>query len=75
MGSFFLISQKQKLGHLFLLWFSILGFNNFLGYLMTGPLFKVGDIGKTYLLLEVPCLIQIVLAAGFKLILAPGIPF
>jgi hypothetical protein len=41
---------------------------------MTGPLFKVGDIGKTYLLLEVPLLIQIVLAAGFKLILAPGIP-
>ncbi len=58
----FLRSKGRKLIHLLLLWFSVLGFNNFLGYLMTGPLFNNGDIGKVYLLLDFPIVYQIIVA-------------
>lgn len=61
-GWIFLNSQKQRLVTLFLLWFSVLGFNNFLGYLITGPLFSAGDIGKAYLLLNTPLWIQILVS-------------
>ncbi len=61
-GWIYLTSQKQKPLHLFLLWFSALGFSNFFGYLMTGPLFRAGDIGKVYLLLKLPLPIQIIIA-------------
>jgi hypothetical protein len=47
---------------LFLLWVCILGFINFFGYLMTGPLFNSGDIGKIYELLNFPLKYQIVMA-------------
>lgn len=47
---------------LFLLWMVLLGFGNFLGYLMTGPLFTAGDVGKVHRLLEVPMVIRIALA-------------
>lgn len=61
--AYFNIREKShKLIHLFLLWFSVLGFFNFLGYLMTGFLFKNGDIGKVYTITNTPFWIQIVLA-------------
>jgi hypothetical protein len=44
---------------LFMLWTMLLGFGNFLGYLMTGPLFTAGDIGKVHQLLDVPLWIRI----------------
>jgi hypothetical protein len=47
---------------LFTAWFSILGFNNFLGYVMTGPIFKIGDIGKVYNLINLPLYLQIIFA-------------
>lgn len=55
-------SKTHNLATLFLLWFSILGLNNFLGYLMTGFLFQQGDIGKVFHLLNIPLSIQIVVA-------------
>lgn len=61
-GWLFIKSKEKKLIHLFLLWFSVLGFNNFLGYLMTGPIFKAGDIGKVYQLLNFSVFGQIILA-------------
>lgn len=63
-GFAYLKSSGQKPIHLFLLWFAVLGFNNFLGYLITGPLFKKGDIGKAYLLLDTPLWIQIIIAVS-----------
>jgi hypothetical protein len=47
---------------LFLLWCMLLGFGNFLGYLMTGPIFTAGDIGKVQLLLELPMALRIGIA-------------
>ena len=61
-GIVFLKTRKQGLLSLFLLWFSVLGFINFLGYLMTGPIFKNGDIGKVFLLLNSPLFLQIMIA-------------
>jgi hypothetical protein len=61
--------KSHKLIHLFLLWFSVLGFFNFLGYAMTGFLFKNGDIGKVYTLSSTPFWIQIILAILAALIL------
>lgn len=72
-GAYFLFRKKRGLLDLFILWLSILGFNNFLGYVMTGPLFKAGDIGKTYILLEISMTAQIlaaVFAALFLLLIA-----
>lgn len=43
-------------------WISILGFINFLGYVMTGPIFKIGDIGKVYHMLGTPLYLQIIFA-------------
>lgn len=62
-------SKAHKLTNLFLLWFSVLGFFNFLGYLMTGFLFKVGDIGKAFSLANTPFWIQIVLSVIASLML------
>jgi ABC-type phosphate transport system permease subunit len=61
-GWVYLKSQKQTLLQLLLLWLSVLGFTNFFGYLMTGPLFEMGDIGKVFLLLNVPFFIQTIIA-------------
>ena len=61
-GVFYLRSKKQTLCKLFLLWFSVLGFSNFFGYLMTGPIFQEGDIGKVFSLLNLPFLVQIIIA-------------
>jgi len=72
-GSIFLKTTRRGFLQLFLLWFSVLGFNNFLGYLMTGPFFGVGDIGSVYQLLKTPLWIQItaaVLGAGALLYIA-----
>jgi hypothetical protein len=72
-GGYFMTVKKRGLLQLFILWLSILGFNNFLGYVMTGPFFHVGDIGKTYELLHTSLSVQIVnlvLAAVGLLIVA-----
>ncbi len=61
-GIAFLKSKKQGLLPLFLLWLSVLGFNNFFGYLMTGPIFQKGDIGKAFLLMNAPLTVQIIVA-------------
>ncbi len=61
-GGWFLSIKKRGLPQLFILWLSILGFNNFLGYVMTAPLFQEGDIGKTYLLLETSLSAQLLYA-------------
>ncbi len=55
-------SPKQGLFRLFILWFSILGMFNFLGYLMTGPVFHNGDIGKALALFNTPMWMQIFIA-------------
>lgn len=47
---------------MFIAWGSVLGFNNFLGYVLTGPLFKVGDIGRVYYLIDTPLYLQITFA-------------
>ena len=69
------VVQRRKGGgafNLFLLWAMLLGFGNFLGYLMTGPIFTAGDIGKVHALLEVPLALRIILAvlgaAGLTLV-------
>lgn len=54
--------EKSDLFRLFIAWTSVLGFNNFLGYVITGPLFKVGDIGRVYYLLDNPLYLQITFA-------------
>ena len=67
---------KQRAGggpfNLFLLWAMLLGFGNFLGYLMTGPFFTAGDIGKVHALLDVPMVLRIIVAllgaAGLTLV-------
>jgi len=57
---------KRRVGggafNLFLLWAMLLGFGNFLGYLMTGPIFTAGDIGKVHALLDVPMALRIIIA-------------
>lgn len=65
--------NPHGLSHLFLLWFSVLGLFNFLGYLMTGIFFKKGDIGKAYLITNTPLWLQItlaIIAALFMLLVA-----
>lgn len=72
-GLVYFKSTKQRALELFVLWFSILGMLNFLGYLMTGPLFQNGDIGKTLMLLNTPLWTQIFIAflgAGILLFIA-----
>ncbi|MDX1685897.1 MAG: hypothetical protein R3275_11725 [Saprospiraceae bacterium] len=61
-GRAFLRSSRSGLLHLFLIWLSVLGFNNFLGYLMTGPIFQMGDVGKFYALVNLPLVYQILFA-------------
>lgn len=61
-GGIFLNSEKRGLKNLFLLWLSVLGFNNYLGYLMTGPVFSAGDVGKVYTILDTPVWIQLLMA-------------
>lgn len=61
--------RSHKLIHLLILWISVLGLFNFLGYAMTGFLFKNGDIGKVYTLSNTPFWIQIVLAVLAALLL------
>ncbi len=68
-GWLFLKIKKQTLSKLFLLWFSILGLANFFGYLMTGPIFQEGDIGKVYQLLHTPFILQIIIAVAGAVIL------
>jgi hypothetical protein len=69
----FSVLTRRRRPQLFILWLCVLGFNNFLGYLMTGPLFQAGDIGKIYRLLGTSTAIQIMLAivaAGALLFMA-----
>lgn len=47
---------------LFLVWCMLLGFGNFFGYLMTGPIFTAGDIGKVYVMLDVSMALRITIA-------------
>src|SRR5690606_33261629 len=47
-GFVFLKSKQRSLTELFLLWLAVLGFANFLGHLMTGPVLTDGDIGKVF---------------------------
>ncbi len=61
-GALFFKLKKYDLLQLLVAWISILGFINFLGYVMTGPMFRVGDIGKVYHLLETPLYLQIIFA-------------
>lgn len=69
MGGWFLKTRKRGLVQLFILWASVLGFNNFLGYVMTGPLFHAGDIGKMYELHATSVFLQI----SFSLLAALGL--
>jgi len=61
-GLIYFKSTKQGLTKLFLLWLSILGIFNFLGYLMTGPIFQNGDIGKVLALFNTSVWFQILIA-------------
>jgi hypothetical protein len=61
-AGFFLKIRSRGLPQLLLLWISVLGFTNFLGYVMTGPFFKAGDIGKAYALSGTGIAVQIILA-------------
>jgi hypothetical protein len=61
-ATIFFKMKKYDLLQMFIAWVSILGFNNFLGYLLTGPLFKVGDIGKVYYMLDNSLYLQIIFA-------------
>ena len=54
MGGLFFKTKERGLLQLFTIWAAVLGFNNFLGYVMTGPLFSIGDIGKAYDLIGTP---------------------
>ena len=51
-GLLLLLVVRRRSGgglfNLFLLWCMLLGFGNFLGYLMTGPFFSAGDIGIVF---------------------------
>ncbi len=69
MGGWFFKTSKRGLVQLFVLWAAVLGFNNFLGYVMTAPMFKIGDIGKMYELHETSLFMQI----SFALIAALGL--
>jgi hypothetical protein len=60
-GWIYFKSKTKRLFELFVLWFYTLGMFNFLGYLMTGPFFENGDIGKVYALLNTPIWIQLLL--------------
>ncbi len=71
MAGWFLKTKKRGLPQLFILWAAILGFNNFLGYVMTAPLFKLGDVGKMYELHSTSLFLQI----SFSLIAALGLLF
>ncbi len=63
-GYVYLRSPRERMIDLFLLWATVLGFNNFLGYLMTGPFFGGGDIGKIYAISDTPAWVQIALAVA-----------
>jgi len=69
-GWFFVKIRKASYTKLFLLWTSVLGFTNFFGYLMTGPIFHLGDIGKVYGILNISLPLQIIFAVFGLLILA-----
>lgn len=58
-GTAYFKAKSHNLKTLFLFWFSILGLNNFLGYLMMGFLFQQGDIGKVFQLLDASLFIEI----------------
>ncbi len=61
-GWIFIKSKGRKLLQLFFLWFAVLGLSNALGYLMTGPIFQQGDIGRVYYLLDAALWLQLSLA-------------
>ncbi|MBL7951236.1 MAG: hypothetical protein JNM62_05905 [Flavobacteriales bacterium] len=50
------------IGSLSGLWLMLLGFGNFLGYLLTGPFFSGGDLGKAEVLLELPMSVRVIIA-------------
>src|SRR5690606_10247914 len=59
----YLKAKMQGFKTLFLLWFAVLGLNNFLGYMMTGFLFRQGDIDKSFQLLDISLTVQIAISA------------
>lgn len=69
MGGWFFKTKKKGLLQLFVLWAAVLGLNNFLGYVMTAPLFEAGDIGKIYILHKTSLFLQI----SFSLVAALGL--
>jgi len=63
-GFVYLFVMKRNTFKLFLLWFSALGFYNFLSYLFVGPMLQTSAIGKAFLAMETPLSYQILLAIG-----------
>ena len=49
---------------LLVLWMGISGLMAFFGYMMIAPVFTVGDTGKIFRMLDIPILLQIIMAAG-----------
>ncbi len=68
-GFVFIKIKNGGIVRLFTLWFSVLGLVNFFGYLMTGPIFQKGDIGKVFKLLELNLPTQILIAVFGAVIL------
>lgn len=61
---------EGKIFHLLYLWLSLLGFINFVGYLMMTPLSTAGDTGKVAELLQVGYVYRILTAAaGFAILI------
>lgn len=61
--------EGGSVGHLLLRWLMLLGFGNFLGYLMTGPFFSNGDLGKVEVLLGLSMTIRAAIAVVGALVL------
>jgi len=54
--------RRRDLTQLLFLWLTALGYNNFLGYLFTGPFAAAGDIGAATRLAELPMLAIVALS-------------
>ncbi len=61
--------QENKISDLLFLWLSLLGFVNFLGYLMLTPISKAGDTGKVADLLQIPYFFRFLIAVAGLVIL------
>jgi hypothetical protein len=56
-----LLSSRASLANLFFLWFGIMGWISFFGYLLIAPFIKEGDTGKVMAYFAVPMIWQIVI--------------